>query len=334
MSMKDIVVHWAGLDLLPIAFVIMFCVIMISVYRLRKTIRIIDLLIAGNVHLLLHYSFIKKVIKYALLCNGVAFLLIALLRPQWNTVEAPIPYEGRDLLIALDISRSMLAQDLQPDRLMFAKQKIKELVKQLDSERVGLMLFSGSPFVQCPLTEDVGAFLMFLDAIDVETISSGTTALDEAIRKATDLFTKMAERKNKLLIIFTDGEDFSSNLTAVKKKAAQIGLHIITVGVGTAEGAPIPLYDRQGKQIGHQLDDKGNVVISRMNEDILHRLAEDTGGLFVPIEQSNHDLKVIQQFVSSFEKELLNDKHVKHYQEQYQWPLLASFISLAVEWLL
>jgi Ca-activated chloride channel family protein len=228
----------------------------------------------------------------------------------------------------------MLAQDVLPDRLQYAKTKIKQLIKRLKSERVGLMLFSGSTFLQCPLTEDKSAFLMFLDAIDVETISSGTTAFDQAIKEAITVFEKMPERKSKLLVLFTDGEDFSSNLTSIKKRAATIGLHIITVGVGTTQGAPIPLYDERGKQIGHQLDAKNNVVISRMNEGILHRLSEDTGGLFIPISSDDSDIRKMKQFIASFEKERLADRQVKRYQEQYAWPLLISFLCLLIEWLL
>lgn len=328
--------HWARPDLLIIVSILVAACGLLTFYRLRKTDAMAHLLsnAQSKKKLLLNYSYPIKVIKSALFVLSVLFLCIALLRPQWNEIESPIPHEGRDVLIALDISRSMLAQDVQPNRLEYAKEKIRKLLKQLKSERVGLMLFSGSTFLQCPMTEDKSAFLMFLNSVDVETISSGTTAFDQAIKGAITIFEKIPERKSKLFILFTDGEDFSSNLTAVKKRAASIGLHIITVGVGTSEGAPIPLYDAKGKQAGHQLDTKNNVVISRMNEGILHRLAQDTGGLFVPISSDDNDIKQIKLFISSFEKERLADKQVKRYQEQYAWPLLISFICLLIEWLL
>jgi Ca-activated chloride channel family protein len=336
MNAHTISIHWARPDLLIVLAIIIVASGLLSIYRLHKTDVVASLLsnTASKKKLLLNYSYPINVIKVILFVVSVLFLCVALLRPQWNEVESPIAHEGRDVLIALDISRSMLAQDVQPDRLQYAKAKIKQLIKRLKSERVGLMLFSGSTFLQCPLTEDKSAFLMFLDAIDVETISSGTTAFDQAIKEAIAAFEKMPERKSKLLIIFTDGEDFSSNLTSIKKRAAAIGLHIITVGVGTSEGAPIPLYDERGKQIGHQLDAKNNVVISRMNEGILHRLSEDTGGLFVPISSDDSDIRKMKKFIASFEKERLADKQVKRYQEQYAWPLLISFFCLLIEWLL
>ncbi len=328
-------IHFARPDMFVMVMVITIIACVLSWYRLRKITYAVDLLDGSKAHKnLRNYSYTKKIIKAVLFCIAVASLATVLMRPQWNDVASSVSREGRDVFIALDISRSMLAQDLKPDRLAFAKEKIKKLVKRLKTDRIGLILFSGSTFVQCPLTDDMNAFYMFLDAVDAETISSGTTALDAAINQAISVFEMMPERKSKLLVMFTDGEDFSSNLTAVKKKAASLGLHIVTVGVGTDQGAPIPLYDKAGKPMGHQLDAKGNVVISRMNEGILYRIAQDTGGIFVPIAQDATDIKKIESFISSFEKELLKDKQVKQFQEQYYWPLLIAFITLAVEWML
>lgn len=337
MNIQNIYIHWARPDLvwLLTACIVTFAGILI--YRMRKRKRAIALLTSVSMiqQSLPGYAYYKSVTKVCLFLGGIVFLCIALMRPQWHETEINVAQEGRDVLVALDISRSMLAQDLLPDRLACAKQKIKSLLQQLKSERVGLLLFSGSTFLQCPMTDDVGAFLMFLDAIDVETISSGTTAIDQAIQEAIYVFEKVPDRKSKLLLIFTDGEDFSSNLSSVKKKAAALGLHIITVGVGTSQGAPIPLYDKRGQQIGHQLDSKNNVVISRLNEGILQRLAEDTGGIYVSLSQhGTEDIQEIKKFLSSFEKEQLADKQMKQYQEQYQWPLFISFICLVLEWLL
>ena len=242
--------------------------------------------------------------------------------------------EGRDLFIALDVSRSMLARDYEPDRLNFAKKKIKRLLHTLDCERVGLLLFSGTAFVQCPLTSDHAAFTMFLDSVDVETISSGTTALDLAIKKVLEAFGQNPDRKNKLLVLYTDGEDFSSNLAGVKRQAHQEGLHIFTMGVGTPEGAPIPLLDEKGKPKGHQLDQKGAVVISRLNEGILHTLAADSGGAYIRLTQDDTDIKALMRQVQQFEKEQLEDKKFATLEEQYPYFLLISLISFALEWLL
>lgn len=336
MNIPNLIIHWARPEIFVKALPILFVIVGILIYRLVYAKKIVHVLAGSRkVHQTLqHYSFVKSIIKALLFAVGITCLVVALMRPQWSETEEKVAQEGRDVIIALDISRSMLAQDLAPDRLTFAKNKIKQLVQSLRSERVGLILFSGATFLQCPLTHDLAAFNMFLNTIDVDTIASGSTAVEQALKEAISIFKKLPERKSKLLVVFTDGEDFSSNLAQVKQEAAAIGLHIVTVGVGTEQGAPIPLYDRKSEQVGHQLDAQGNVVISRMNEGILYRLAEDTGGVFVPISQDDSDIKKIHTFVTSFEKERLDDRFVRQFQEQYKYPLLISFICLALEWLL
>lgn len=281
-----------------------------------------------------HCSMAKMTVKMALLAMAAIFLCIALLRPMWNKKEEIVEQEGRDLFIALDISRSMLATDCKPNRLTLAKDKIKQLLPMLKSERIGLILFSGSSIMQCPLTTDYGAFMMFLDAIDADTVSAGTTALDQAISKAMEAFGQMKDRKNKLLVIFTDGEDFSSNLAHVKREALAQGLHIFTVGVGTQEGAPIPLYDAYGMQIGHQKDDKGNVVITHLNEGILRSVAQDSGSIYVSATADDSDIRSLVRAVSSFEKEKIEDKKIAMLEDQYHYFLFISFICLLLEWIL
>lgn len=281
-----------------------------------------------------HCSLGKISIKTILLTIGLISLFMAFLRPMWNKKEQVVEQTGRDLFIALDISRSMLAADVSPNRLTVAKEKIKKLLPLLSCERVGLILFSGSSIMQCPLTTDYDAFLMFLDQIDAETVSSGTTALDQAILKAMESFGAMPDKKNKLLVIFTDGEDFSSNLSDIKKKAAAAGLHIFTLGVGTPEGAPIPLYDPYGKQIGHQKDSKGNVVISRLNEGILKSVAQDSGSIYLHMTADDSDLQSLVRALTAFEKEKLEDKKLTLLEDQYHYFLIISFGCLLLEWIL
>lgn len=284
--------------------------------------------------LIKHYSLSRSIIKVALLIAGLVFLFIALLRPQWNEKEQMIVQHGRDLMIALDISRSMLACDATPNRLTVAKQKINTLLRYLQSERVGLILFSGSAFVQCPLTSDYNAFHLFLDHVDVETISSGTTALEAAIKQALDVFSRVAQRKHKLLVIFTDGEDFSSNLSSIKQQALQEGMMIFTIGLGTPEGAPIPLCDEQGRSIGHQKDSRGSVVISRLNEEMLQALSRESGGMYLRATPDDADLVQLNTYVQKIEKEKIEEKSVAIMEDEYMWFALISFILFALEWLL
>ena len=276
----------------------------------------------------------KQLLKCTLMLVGVLFLCLALLRPQWNQSEETIMQEGRDLYIALDISRSMLATDCAPDRLSFAKDKIKRLVRKLSCERVGLILFSGAAFVQCPLTSDYSAFYLYLDTVDAELISSGTTALDQAIQQALTSFASTPDRKSKLLVLFTDGEDFSHNLHDIKQEAVEAQLSIFTIGVGTPEGAPVPLFDAHGKLIGHQKDKNGGVVISRLNEGILRTLSQDAGGSYIRATPGDDDIGAFIRAVHSFDKEQLAERKHSRYEDQYHYFLLVSFICFALEWLL
>jgi Ca-activated chloride channel homolog len=321
--------HWYYFPLVGIA-------IMLLLYRLIRMNRVRKQL-AGTKqakNFLSNCSFPKTIIKIVLIIVAFISLFMAFLRPMWNKKEEIVEQVGRDLFIALDISRSMLATDCNPDRLTCAKEKIKKLLPMLSCERVGLILFSGSSIVQCPLTTDYAAFLMFLDQIDAETISLGTTALDAAIGKAMDSFNAMPDKKNKLLVIFTDGEDFSSNLSDIKSKAISQGLHIFTMGVGTPEGAPIPLYDIYGKQIGHQKDSQGNIVISRLNEGILKAVAHDSGSIYLRLTSDQSDLNQLVNAITGFEKEKLEDKKLAMLEDQYHYFLLVSFACLLFEWIL
>jgi len=284
--------------------------------------------------LLKNFSRVRNIFKIILVVLGLTSLFLGLLRPQWNKREEVVAQEGRDLFIAVDISRSMLAQDYTPNRLEFAKQKIRKLVNMLNSERVGLIIFSGSTVVQCPLTADCSAFFMFLDQLDVETISSGTTALDQPIKKVLEIFQNMKGKKTKLLVLFTDGEDFSSNLAGVRQQAAKEGVKIFTMGVGTPEGAPIPLINQKGEKEGHIKDKSGNVVISKLNEGILSVLAYETGGIYERLSQDDSDLKRLVKAVEKFEKEKFEDKKLPALEEQYNYFLLVSFVCFAIEWLL
>lgn len=329
--LKDI--HWATLHniwtlLLACIAALLLCV------RYRKQLQARFALVGVHTQFLKNVSPQKQLLKSALMFTGVLFLCIALLRPQWDKSEETIIQEGRDLYIALDISRSMLATDCAPNRLHFAKNKIKNLVKKLSCERVGLILFSGSAFVQCPLTSDYGAFYLYLDAVDAELISSGTTALDQAIMQALTSFASAPDRKSKLLALFTDGEDFSQNLNSIKQDAAESGLSIFTFGVGTPEGAPVPLFDAHGKLLGHQKDAQGGIVISRLNEGILHSLSQDAGGRYIRAIDGDDDIALFIRAVHAFEKEQISERKHSRYEDQFHYFLLVSFICFALEWLL
>lgn len=314
----------------------LFLVIGIVFYAFQKRSKLITLL-AGKkwvTRLFQNYHPRKEHIKTVLYCVAVLFIFVALLRPQWGDREKVVEQEGRELFIALDISRSMLASDIKPNRLAFAKAKIQRLLQMLPSERVGLLVFSGAAVVQCPLTRDKALFTMFLKSLDAQTISSGTTAIDQVISQVIGILAKTPTRKNKILVIFTDGEDFSRNLAQLKEQAQELGLHIFTYGVGTEQGAPIPVLNQDGAPIGYEKNAQGNVELSRLNPGILHSLALQTGGKYIAPTQSSDDLKQLVKEVEQYEKELFEDKELTMQEDRYPYFLAVSFVVLLVGWLL
>ena len=315
-------------------FGFLFLIFILALYRLFKTRNTAQFLSQNN-KLLNNYSPTKNIIKFFLLIIGSLFLFLALLGPQWSKKQEDVEQKGRDVLIALDISKSMLAEDIKPNRLNIAKDKIKKLVRLLDSDRVALLLFSGTAFIQCPLTRDIDSFLNMLDQVDVETISSGTTAIDKALVEALKMFESCNVDSNKVAVLFTDGEDFSSNLEEVKEKARKENLYIFTVGVGTINGAPIPIIDINGNNNGHQKYKDGSIVISKLNEQMLAKLSEDSGGVYIKLtENSNQDLDQIYKHVQNFEERSLGSRSLEKYENQYPYFVVISFVCFLLEWML
>lgn len=288
----------------------------------------------GKKSQLSHFSMPTKILKTLLLTVALVSLALALSRPQWDDTQQTVAQEGRDVLIMLDISRSMLAQDIKPSRLEAAKHKIKELVEQLTAERVGLIVFSGTAFVLCPFTRDTAAFLGFLQAIDAESISSGATALDKAFETAIETFSAMPTKKHKIVIIVTDGGDFSSSLQSIEAKIKEMGLTVFTLGIGTPEGAPIPLFDEQGRPQGHIKDAQGAIVITRLNEPLLKQLSAATGARYIRVAADDSDTHRLVVDVKRFEKEKFEDRLFSAKQEKYGIFAAISFICLLIEWLL
>ncbi len=279
-------------------------------------------------------SLSRRRCKTVFLLLGLAFIFIAFLQPQWGKKERIVQQEGRDVLVVLDISRSMLAADMRPNRLEFIKLKIRSLLQRLKAERVGLILFSGSAFAQCPLTIDHDAFLLFLDQVDVETIASGTTAIDKALLKAIEVFNRSEGRKNKIVILATDGEDFSLQLQQVKRKAKNENIKLFALGIGSTEGAPIPIIDAYGKQIGHEKERTGAVALSKLNEPLLQSLCTELDGKYVKTTYADTDIEEIEQSVKQFEKEKFADKKMSLYEDHYPWVLGLALLLLILEWIL
>jgi Ca-activated chloride channel homolog len=285
--------------------------------------------------LLYNFSARTKQLKILFLSLAIFCCILAGLQPQWDTQSKSTTElrQSRDLLIALDVSRSMVASDVTPHRLAHAKKVIEQIVNTLTAERFGLMVFSNTAIVLCPLTTDRDAFFMFLDSVDEQTLSSGATELDTALSQAMHTFQRSQQTHHKLLILITDGEDFSATTENTQKEALDIGLRVCTIGIGTSQGAPIPLYNAQGKQEGHLRDNNGTVVISRLNEQLLSRMAQKLGGLYLHATENDNVGNAIKQWVEQFEKNQSYEER-KPSHHIYHYCAALSFIFLIFEWLL
>jgi Ca-activated chloride channel family protein len=335
--MMDILgIHFAATERAAFAIILLFLITLTMLFHARRSRRVVGALAAASQqkNMLKNYQLWRRLLKYGLLFISYSFLGIALLRPQWNLKNQVVEQEGRDILIALDISRSMLAEDESPNRLEFAKEKIKKLLYNLSCDRVGLMIFSGATVLQCPLTTDYSTFFMFLNQLGVETISSNTTSLDSAVIKAVDVFKSMPERKSKIFCLFTDGEDFSDNLSGVKEQARKEGISIFTVGVGSEHGAPIPIINNAGMRVGLEKDEDGSVVMSQLNESVLRELSDKSGGRYVHAVDSDKDIQQLISWVQEFETDRLESKSVNRLEEQYPYFVFISFVCLLLEWIL
>lgn len=329
-------ITWAQWDYcIYFPFVLIMIGILCWVFIRRK--KTVALLIANKKKSLFIHNYVpaKQLAKLIISSLGFIFFFIALLRPRWGTTDTVVRQEGRDILVCFDISRSMLAQDCKPNRLALAKEKIQKLLQKLPCERLALILFAESALIQCPLTNDHAAFLMFLDSIDEHTVSRGSTLISAPIAKAIELYKQMPSKKTKLLLICTDGEDFSPDLSHLRQQAKEAGLIIITLGVGTEQGAPIPLMDNEGNIIGHQKDESDGIVISRLNQQVLRSLSQEVGGMYVSVDhEQDNDLKEIAAYVNTFEKEQREDKQFSEMEERYPWFVAVSFWCFLIEWLL
>jgi Ca-activated chloride channel family protein len=267
--------------------------------------------------------------RAAMVLVALALIVVALAGPRWGFHWEEIRREGIDILIALDTSRSMLTQDVKPNRLERAKLAILDLIKELQGDRVGLIAFAGSAFVQCPLTLDYGAFAESLRAVNVGIIPKGGTAVAEAVTVGIDAFEDR-QGKHAALVLMTDGEDHEGGIDEAAKMAAEAGIKVYTVGIGTPGGELIQI--EEDGQVVYLKDRNGQVVKSRLDEETLRNVATTTGGAYLYAEGADLGLdKLYDDYISKMEKRELSTAMEKRFEERYQWPLVLALILLALE---
>jgi Ca-activated chloride channel family protein len=240
---------------------------------------------------------------------------------------------GVDIFVALDVSKSMLAEDVAPNRLEKAKHEISTFIDRLEGDRIGLICFAGIAFVQCPLTLDYSAAKLFVSDIDINIIPQPGTSIGRAINTAKQSFVTK-ELKHKVLILITDGEDHESDPVEVAKEAAKEGVIIYTIGIGSPQGAPIPEYDGYGNRTGYKKDRDGNVITSKLDILTLEKLAFETGGKYYISSTGESELDKIYEDIASMEEKELSSKQFTQFEDRFQIFLLFTLILLIMETLL
>ena len=273
-----------------------------------------------------HYSRAKGWVRIILFTLAFFFFVIGLSRPQIGAKRSARQTKGAEIMICLDVSNSMLAQDYTPCRLERAKLAISSLVDKLHDDRIGLIIFAGSSFVQLPVTTDYVSAKMFLSSIDAGSVPVQGTAIGDAIHTAMKSFSAQSE-KSRVIILISDGENHEDDAVAAAKEAAQAGIRIYTVGVGSAAGQPIPVD-------GELLRDKdGNIVVTHLDEKTLRQIAEAGGGAYIQAGNEEFGLNPIINDIRAMEGELFSSVVFEEYDEQYMYFSAIALILLVIEML-
>ncbi len=264
---------------------------------------------------------------------AVGLMALALARPQFGTRVETVRSVGQDVLVAVDLSRSMLAEDVAPSRLERAKLAILRLIGKLDGDRIGLVAFAAQAYVQSPLTIDYTAATMFLDAMTPDLMPVQGTDLGEALRVSLDALEHGA-REDRVLVVVTDGEDHEGNVDAQLERAVKDGVVIHTVGIGSTEGVPIPVLDAQGNRTGFARDADGNVITTRLDEATLRHIADQTGGTYVHAGAGGSAFDDLMDRIAGGKGEAIDARQVTQFEEQYQIFLGLALALLVAEMLL
>lgn len=276
---------------------------------------------------------VARWIKFSLLLAAIAFACVALAQPRWGYVYNDTKRKGLDLIFAVDTSRSMLSNDVQPNRLQRVKLAAQDLINALQGDRVGLIAFAGRAFLQAPLTIDYGAAIDAINDLDTTTIPEGGTNISAAINLAVETYGKSAVG-NRALVIFTDGEELSGGATGAAKAAADAGVRIFTIGVGTPQGSLIPIGSEDGGT-AFVKNSKGEVVKSKLDETRLREVAEATGGIYLHLENGPRTMKeLIAHGLSKMKAGEVDARLARRPIDRYEWPLGAAVLALAASLLL
>ena len=272
----------------------------------------------------------RSVFKFIVFLLMLSCLILGLANLQSGSKMEEVKREGIDLYIAVDVSNSMNAQDIVPSRLDRSKQAINKLIGDLQGDRLGVIVFAEKAFVQLPITTDYAAAKMFLSSVNTSSVASQGTAIGEAINLAVNSFSD--DERSKAIIIISDGEDHENDAAMeAAKAAAKKGIHIYTIGMGLPDGAPIPEYNQYGRMMGYKKDRGGSTIITRLDEEMLRRIANAGNGLYVRANNSNVGLEQIYGDISKLDKTEIETQVFTDYEDQFQWFVGAAIILLLIE---
>lgn len=274
------------------------------------------------------YSKFRLKLRFIILQLAWLFLVIGMADPQTGSKLEKIKREGVDMVFALDVSNSMLAQDITPNRLERAKQSIVQLLNQLENDRVGLVTFAGKAYIQMPVTTDYSATRLYLSNINPGMIPVQGTAIGEAIETARTAFGNT--KQSKAIIVISDGENHEDNAIEAARKAANNGIRVYTIGIGLPEGAPIPIYSNN-TIIGYKKDASGTTVITRLNEQMLREVAQAGEGIFVRANNTQSGIKEVFTQIDKLEKKEYNSAIFSDYEDRFQFFLALALLMFIIE---
>ena len=277
-------------------------------------------------------SFFKSSLKFITLCLAVGFLVIGLINPKIGTKLETIKREGVDIVFAIDVSKSMLAEDVAPNRLEKSKQLVTQIINNLASDRVGIIAYAGKAFPQLPITTDYASAKMFLQSMNTDMLSSQGTAINEAIQLSRNYFDD-EEQTNRVLIIISDGEDHNDLSIEVAEAASEEGIKIYTIGVGSENGGPIPLK-RNGVVRSYKKDQNNETVITKLNKETLRLIANEAKGSYIDGSQTAAVVEQVRAILSVMDKKEFEAKEFAEYKDQFQWFLGVGLFFLILDVLL
>ena len=271
----------------------------------------------------------KSILKLVFLIIGLSFLIISLTNPKMGTKLQTVKREGVDVVFALDVSKSMLAEDIAPNRLKKSKQIISKIIERLGSDRVGIIIYAGNAYPLLPITTDHAAAKMFLQNANPDLVSSQGTAINEALDLARTYYNN-DDQTNRFLIIISDGEDHQEETKQVAQNISNEGVKVYTIGVGSENGGPIPIK-LNGQLIGYKKDSKGQTVITKRTENVLKDIADVSNGIYIDGNKTEIPVNEIAKVIGSAQKSEFETKQFSDYKDQFQWFIGIGILFLIID---